>query len=408
MNWWPFNRKSDTVSETKGDLTDPDSESWQALLAGSLPSASGVAVNAETAMACPPVNCAVTLITSSIGLLPCKLYRKAGDGKEVADDHPGALLVHRDSNDWQSAGDVREQITMDALLHGDGFGFVTKVRGKPVEVLRLKRSDVTVEWLDSGEPRYKVGEKRYKPDQVIHLQAPSIDGKTGLGLLRTGRDAIGLALLMERQSAKLFRNNSKPGGLLSVKGQLKPQAARNILDMWNATNGGDNVGSVAIVDNDAEYTPAAFTSVDSQHLEQRNFAIGEIARLTRVPVTMLQELSHGTFANTEQQALQFLQLCLLPWLKAWTDAYRRTLLTKADRSEYSFEFTVDDLLRADTATRAEAYAKFRSMGAFTANDVRRLESMPALPGGDELQNPYTSTGKPANDNQKPKEDNAAA
>lgn len=405
---WLWQRKQAAPPETKGDLTDPDSESWQALLAGSLPSASGVAVNAETAMACPPVNCAVTLITSSIGLLPCKLYRKAGDGKEVADDHPGALLVHRDANDWQSAGDVREQITMDALLNGDGFGFVTKVRGKPVEVLRLKRSDVTVEWLDSGEPRYKVGEKRYKPDQVIHLQAPSIDGKTGLGLLKTGRDAIGLALLMERQSARLFKNNSKPGGIISTKSALKPDAAKRILEAWGLTNGGDSVGGVAVLDNEAKYTPTAITSVEAQHIEQRNFAIGEIARLTRVPVTMLQELSHGTFANTEQQALQFLQLCLLPWLKAWTDAYRRTLLTKAERSEYSFEFTVDDLLRADTATRAEAYAKFRSMGAFTANDVRRLESMKALPGGDELQNPYTSTGKPANDNQKPKDQDAEA
>lgn len=403
---WPF-KKSEPVAETKGDLTDPDSASWEALLAGTLPSATGVSVNAEAAMACAPVNAAVTLIATSIGLLPCKLYQRAGDGKEVADDHPAAGLVHRDANDWQSAGKVREAITIDALLHGDGYGFVNKVQGRPVEVLHLKRSAVTVEYLDSGEPRYKIGTRRYKPDTVIHLQAPSIDGKCGLGLLRAGRDAIGLAILLERTSARLFRNNSKPGGILSAKTSLRPEAARRILEAWALTNGGDNVGGVAVLDNETKYTPTAFTSVDSQHLEQRNFAIAEVARLTRVPVTMLQELSHGTFANTEQQALQFLQLCLLPWLKAWTDAYRRTLLTKEERAQYSFEFVVDDILRADTATRAEAYAKFRSMGALTANDVRRLESMPALPGGDELQNPYTSTGKPANYNQETQQ-NAAA
>jgi HK97 family phage portal protein len=407
VRFWPF-KKSDPVSETKGELTDCDSPSWEALLAGSLPSATGVAVNAESAMACAPVNAAVTLITSSIGLLPCKLFKRAMDGKDVADDHAAATLVHKDANDWQSAGKVREAVTVDALLHGDGFGFVTKVAGRPVEILHLKRSAVTVEYLDSGEPRYKIGTRRYKPDTVIHLQAPSIDGKCGLGLLRAGRDSIGLAILLERTSARLFRNNSKPGGILSAKTSLRPDAAKRILEAWALTNGGDNVGGVAVLDNETKYTATAFTSVDSQHLEQRNFAIAEIARLTRVPVTMLQELSHGTFANTEQQALQFLQLCLLPWLKNWTDAYRRTLLTKSERDEYSFEFVVDDILRADTATRAEAYAKFRSMGAFTANDVRRLESMPALPGGDELSNPYTSTGKPANDNPEPKEENAAA
>ncbi len=392
MGWWPF-KKSVTVSETKAELTDPDSDSWAALVAGLAPSASGVAVTADSAMACAPVNAAVSLITGAVGTLPCKLYRTTSKGKEPAPDAPAAFLAHKEANDWQSAGKVRELVTTDALLHGDGYAFVNKVSGRPVEILYLPRHKVTVEYLDSGEPRYTVGKRRYKSDSIIHIQAPSLDGKCGVGLLRSGRDAIGLAILLERTSARLFRNNSRPGGLLSVKGSLKPAAAKHILEMWNATNGGDNVGSVAIVDNDASYTSAAFNSVDSQQLEQRNFAIAEISRLTRVPVTMLQELSHGTFANTEQQALQFLQLCLLPWLKAWTDAYRRTLLSKDERSEYSFDFTVDDLLRADTATRAEAYAKFRSMGVMTANDVRRLENMEALPGGDTLDNPYTSTGQ---------------
>lgn len=392
MNWWPFSRKPDTASETKAELTDPESASWEALIGGCLPSASGVSVTAESAMSCAPVNAAVTLVAGSVGLLPCKTYRTTSAGKEAAPDHPAAVLAHREANDWQSAGKLRELVTTDAMLHGDGFAFVNKVAGKPVETLYLPRSKVVVEYLDSGEPRYKIGSKRYKPDTVLHLQAPSLDGKCGFGLLRAGRDAIGLAILLERTSARLFRNNSRPGGLLSVKGSLKPTAAKHIMEMWNATNGGDNVGSVAIVDNDASYTSSAFTSVDSQQIEQRNFAIAEIARLTRVPVTMLQELSNGTFANSEQQALQFLQGLLL-WLKSWTDAYRRCLLAADERGEYSFEFVVDDLLRADTATRAEAYAKFRSMGVMTSNEVRRLENLPALPGGDKLDNPYTSTGQ---------------
>jgi len=390
---WPFSKKEAPPPEAKADLNDPSMSPWSSIASSILPTPSGVLVTASTAMACAPVNAAVSLITGAVGTLPCKLYRTTREGKEPAPDATAAFLAHKDANDWQSAGKVRELVTTDALLHGDGFAFVNKVSDRPVEILYLPRHKVTVEYLDSGEPRYRVSDQHYRPDSIIHIQAPSLDGKTGLGLLRSGRDAIGLAILLERTSARLFRNNSRPGGLLSIKGNLKPAAAKHILEMWNATNGGDNVGSVAIVDNDARYTSAAFNSVDSQQLEQRNFAIAEIARLTRVPVTMLQELSGGTYANSEQQALQFLQLCLLPWLRAWTDAYRRTLLTKEERADYSFEFTVDDLLRADTATRAEAYAKFRSMGVMTSNEVRRLENLPTLEGGDTLDNPYTSTGQ---------------
>ncbi|WOC15397.1 phage portal protein [Pseudochrobactrum sp. MP213Fo] len=398
---WPFNTKSaEPAEETKSELTDPTSESW-GVLGGLFGNPAGIAVNADVAMRVPAVNCAVSLIAGSVSTLPCKVYEQDGDGKQSANNHAAYALVHDEANEWQSAGKVRELITIDAVLHGDGFGFVNKVGIKPAEILHLPSDKVVVEYLDSGEPRYKVGTTTYRADQVIHLQAPSVDGKTGLGLLRAGREAIGLSVLLERTSARLFKNNSRPGGVLSFKGQLQKSTVVRIAESWRTSQGGDKAGGVAVIDQAGEYKPIAFTSVESQHQEQRNFSIGEISRLTRVPVTMLQELSKGTFQNVEQQSLQFLQLCLLPWLKSWTDAYRRTLLTKDERRTHSIEFVVDDLLRADTGTRAEAYQKFRSMGAFTANDVRRRESMPALPDGDTLQSPYTIAAN--QNNEKPKE-----
>ncbi|MEF2548532.1 phage portal protein [Aurantimonas sp. E1-2-R+4] len=405
---WPFSR-SVTVSETKSELTDPLSESWLALTGWFTGSSTGVAVNAASAMMVPSVNAAVNLIATTVATLPCKVYAVAPDGKEPAPDHPAYAVVHDEANDWQSAGKVRELVTVDAILHGDGFGFVNKAGGRPVEILHLQRSNVVVEYLDSGEPRYRIGQAIYGPDQIIHIQAPSLDGKCGLGLLSSGRNAIGLAILLEQTSSRLMKNNSRPGGVLSFEGKLTAEAAKRAGESWRATHGGEGSGGVAVVDNSAKYMPVAFTSVESQHAEQRAIQVAEISRLTRVPVTMLQALDRGTFSNVEQQTLQFLQLCLLPWLKAWTDAYRRTLLARDDRASHSIAFVVDDLLRGDTATRAEAYAKFRAMGAFTANDVRRRENMPALPDGNQLASPYTTPGQPAaaNNNTTPNREAAA-
>jgi len=370
-------------------------------------SSTGVIVTAENAMRVPAVNCAVNLIATTVATLPAKVYEDAADGKEAAPDHPAYPLVHSDSNDWQSAGKVRELATIDAILHGDGFAHVGKAGNKPVEIVHVPRHAVVVEWLDSGEPRYKIGSTYYGPDTIIHIQAPGIDGKRGLGLIAAGRDAIGLAIALDATSARLMKNNSRPGGVLSFDGKLTAEAARRAGESWRATHGGEGSGGVAVVDNSAKYVPVAFTSVESQHAEQRAFQTAEVARLTRVPVTMLQSLERGTFANVEQQALQFLQLCLLPWLKAWTDAYRRTLLAKEERSKFSIAFVVDDLLRGDTATRAEAYAKFRAAGVMTANDVRRRENMPALPEGNTLASPFTTPGAAANDNKPPQKEKAA-
>jgi hypothetical protein len=50
-------------------------------------------------------------------------------------------------------------------------------------------------------------------------------------------------------------------------------------------------------------------------------------------------------------------------------------------------------LRGNAAERAEAIAKFRAAGVYTANEARRLENLPAMDGGDKLENPYVQSGK---------------
>lgn len=403
---WPFSRKADTVSETKSELTDPMSQSWATLCDMFSSSATGVSVTAESAMRCAPVNAAVSIIADAVRTLPCKLYRNTDGAKDVETSHTAYVLVHDAANDWQSAGQLRALVTVDALLHGDGHAYVGKVGGKPTEMIHLPRGSVVTEWDEIGRPRYRIGQQYYATEDILHIQSPiSLDGKRGLGLLQAGRDAIGLAILLERSAASLFKNNARPGGVISVKGALRPDAASRLAQAWRAAHGGDRSGGVAVLDNEGKYVPVAFTSVDSQQAEQRAFAVNEISRLTRVPATMLSDLSRATWSNTEQLQLQFLQVCMLPWLRAWTDAYARVLLTREERVSLSFEFVTDDLLRADTAARAEAYSKLRAAGVVTANEVRRLENLPPIEGGDVLQNPFTTSAH-ANDNQ-PAKDNAA-
>lgn len=399
---WPF-RKSTEPPEAKS-LTDPASESWEALAGLFAGSSTGVPVNAESAMRCAPVNAAVNLLASAVGTLPVRMFRNIAAGREEVTDHPAVDLINGFANDWHSAGKIRELVTTDAILHGDGFAFVNKVGKRPAELLYLRRDKIVVEYADTGEPRYKIGGETFGPDRVIHIQNLSLDGERGLGLLRAGRDAIGLAILLERSAARLFRNGARPGGVLSFKGTLRKETVERIGASWRAAHGGDHSGGVAVLDNQGEYRPIAFTSVEAQHNEQRLYALGEIARLTGVPVTLLQDLSHGNFANTEQQSLTFLQHGLLPWLSEWTDAYSRTLLTRAERRQYSFDFDVDDLLRADTQSRASSFASLRAAGIVTGNDCRRELNLPALPDGDSLSSPYTTAG---NDNRKP-EGNADA
>lgn len=407
---WPFSRKSNpSPMEIKTELSDPASDSWAALCDAFAISASGVSVTAASAMECPPVDCAVSILRESTATVPCRLLRDdVDDGERAAKDHPAFALVNRFSNEWMSAGEVRRRVTQDAILFGDGFALVTRTAGRPAEILYAPRSIVVAEYKPDGEPLYRIDGKIYGPRDLIHLQVPNPNDplqQRGLGLLQTGRNAIGLAILLERSASQLFKNNSRPGGVLSFKGSLNPVAAGRIAQMWRSAHGGDKSGGIAVIDNEGRYEPIAFSSVDSQAIEQRAFVVSEISRLTRVPATLLSDMSRATWSNSVQLDLQFIKYGLQPWLRAWCDAYARCLLTPEERTAMHFEFDMSQLLLADTVARANAFAQYRSAGVMTANDVRRELNLPPLPDGDVLASPHVQS--PANDNTQPPKDQAA-
>ena len=64
-------------------------------------------------------------------------------------------------------------------------------------------------------------------------------------------------------------------------------------------------------------------------------------------------------------------------------AIMQQLLTDRDRSRgLSVEFNFEGLLRGDSAGRASFYQTMTSIGAMTINEVRALENLPRVDGGD--------------------------
>src|SRR5690606_22773903 len=90
----------------------------------------------------------------------------------------------------------------------------------------------------------------------------------------------------------------------------------------------------------------------------------------------------STFSNIEHQALEFVKYSLLPWLRRIESAIKHQLLAGRDEQDLFAEFVVEGLLRGDTESRYRAYATARQWGWLSANDIRRLENMDPIEGGD--------------------------
>lgn len=98
---------------------------------------------------------------------------------------------------------------------------------------------------------------------------------------------------------------------------------------------------------------------------------------------MIGDLDRATFNNIEQLSLEFVIFTLAPWLVRWEQTISRDLLMPAERMTYFAEHLVAGLLRGDTQSRYEAYSIGRQNGWLSANDIRKLENMNPIPGGDE-------------------------
>ena len=399
-----FSRKT-TEPEQKAAPTLSQPDAWLFDLFGASPAASGVSVTPQNAMKCAAVRCAVLAISEAIGQLPVHVYKRDADGTKERDTaHPAFKLLHDQANDWTAASDMREQLARDALLFGNGYGFINFVDGKPYEITRLDPASVTVELdLNTGEPIYKLtqgrgGQRTIARQNLIHIRAPGINGTTGESPVLQAREAIGLSLVMEGHAARLFGNGARPSGILAAKESMSAEALMRAKAIFEATHGNGKSGGTALIPADVQWSPVVLSSVDAQFMELRKFAIAEISRAFRVPPVLLMDYERQTWANAEEGGRQFVTYSLMPWIKRFEGEFRLKLFRPEERETHFAEFLTDDLLRADYATRMDGYSKAISARILNPNEVRAAENRAPYEGGDAYQNPNTTTTEaPAND-----------
>lgn len=373
------------IEQKSLSLSDPGISA----LFGAYPTSSNIDVSTESAMRVPAVLCAVTTIAEKIGDLPAKVF--SNGTKETAREHPAYKLVHDQANEWTSAAQLRVDLTTDALLNSNGYALVIRSDdGRPLELHRIEPAKVLNRCDNDGTPYYLVsddrGQFRVEFTDMLHIRPFG-----GVSPIVLGREAIALSIAFERHIAGLFANGGRPSGVITSKKSLDAEAKKKIASSWFATHSGANVGGTAILDEEMAYEQLSMTLADSQFAENRLEQIRDIARIFRIPPTILFELTRGTWSNVEELQRQFYQTTLKPWLTTWAWAYARVLLTTEERDQLYIEFVTDDLLTTDFAAKATALGQYRSMGAMTGNEVRAMLNMPSHPEGDSLSNPHITT-----------------
>lgn len=359
----------------------------------------GVATRAEslsTVYAC------VAAISETIASLPLILYKRTDDdGRERASEHPLYRVLHDQPNALQTALEFREMMQAMVLLRGNAHAEIVRgFYGQVVELRPILPSSISTLQLDNGRLAYDVTDRkgqvrRLLQHEVFHLRHRSSDGLTGVSPITASRETVQLGLAERDHGNATFTNGTRLSGILKFPNRLGEDQRNSLRASWDSQHaGGNNAGKTAILEEGVEFSTVSMSMEDAQWIEARQFSVEEIARLFRVPPTIIGDLRHGNYSNSVEMNRVFVVHTLRRHMTMWEQAISSSLLTPDSRQLYFAEHNVEGLLRGDSKNRADFYNQGIEAGWLLVDEARKYENLPKLTDAERNQAAQT---KPSED-----------
>lgn len=360
---------------------------------------SGVRVDENAAMKVTTVHACVSLIAGTISTLPLQIYeREQASRKSV--EHEYWWMLNEQANEDITSCTAFEYLLMSRLLYGDGFAellraspFSNRVIGwKPLHPTRVRPfHDVA-----SGKiyyqvtPQFEGAQYVLRADDVLHVPSLGFNGlRSPSPITYNAREAIGTALAAEEFTSRFFSQGATFDIALKTPGKLTPEAASALRESYLAKNGGSSNNRIPIIlSGGLEVEKLSITPQDAALLPSRMFTVEEICRVFGVPPFMVGHTdkvsSWGT--GVEQMGIGFVKYTLRRHLTPIEQEINRKLWPT--RAKYFVEYNTSALERGDYKTRMEGYrvamGRAGERGWMAPNEIRTIENMEPVTGGDEL------------------------
>lgn len=370
------------VFSRNSSLATPEKWLIETLLGG-LKSASGIQVTPLKALGVSTVYACVNRIAGTVASLPLKLYRRDGSSKLLAFEHPLYPLLHDSPNPEMTSFDFRQAMQGNLTLRKNAVAIIVRDGlGDIVELVPVDPSDLQLNRNKDGALEYWIDNKLYDHNRILHLKGFSTNGVCGMDLVYSTREVIGLAIALEDNAARFFGNGSRPGAILEHPKTLSEEAVKRLKESWNRLHGGnEKVYRMAVLEEGLKYVANRTDNLNSQFIESRKHQDTAICQVFGVPPHKVGLLDKATFSNIEHQNIEYVTDTVLPQLRIWEQVLNQKLLSRQDRRNYFFEFSVDGLLRGDFLKRMQGYAIARQWGWLNVDEIREKENMNPLPDG---------------------------
>lgn len=343
-------------------------------------------ITVDTALGVPAVAGAVGFLSGSMANLPLHAYQPDGAaGAKRVEGRIQRLLNEAPNPEWTSFG-LRKYFWQQVFTGGRGLAWIERdARREPVAIWPMEPNKTTLKVFRGRRAyHYRGVAEPYAAADVIDVPFMlKADQVSAYSPIKLGAKAIQLSIAMTDYGANFFAGGGVPP--LALSGPLPQGAAsmsRAMADIGRAIDAAkDSDKPVFPIPPGHELKPVGFDPAKGQMTEAKQAVVVEIARVYNLPPIFLQDLTHGTFTNSEQQDLHLVKHLITQWSKALEEEINLKVFGLG--GVYA-EHNLNALMRGDFKSRIEALARGVQSALLTPDEARGLDNRGPLPNGDKL------------------------
>ncbi len=337
-------------------------------------------ISTNQALKLSALYCGVNIISNDIAILPKAIYTKQGDKKTKLQNHPVTLALNKQASNNLSAFWFHKVMVLSAILRGNGVAIIN--RNQQTGELDVNNAFTFVhpdDLLDirmvNDELYFITKKQAYHNSDVIHIKGFSLNGYSGVSVLKYAATNFNAALTADDFAAANFKSKGFGLGVIKTDKQLKDQAKVNLSDAMAARLSKGSEYNVGVLDEGMDFQPIQVSAKEAELINWKNTSIEDIARWINIGPHKLKQLDKLNYSSIEQQSIDHVSDSIHPWVKQFENEYDIKLITTKKQSTDYCKININALLRADITSRGAYYNQMRFAGILSGDEIRELEDM---------------------------------
>lgn len=341
-------------------------------------------MSVENATACVAVLACIRVRAETLAAMPCHLYRERDDGGSDRMRDGVAALMEDGPNDYMTPYEFWAWKQQEEDIRGNAYALKVRRGGRVSALWPLETSAMAVRQAGGGIYYQYSGDEHvpaqdFHADDIVHFRGTVLANRfEGESLVRLTRDTLKIGREAEAFFDRLIENGTHFPRYFETDRDVDRRSIEDLREQLDGISGVFEAGKTRVFGPGLHLKQSPLTLHDVDFSAQLRWNLEQVSRIWRVPLPILNDLTHGTYTNSEQASLWLAQYTMAPVCAATEQRLKKAVLMPG---EYA-KFNMAQLQRGDYRTRTEGYARMVSAGIMTRNEARRLEEMNPIEGLD--------------------------